>query len=100
MGHDQSESQPCMYHCASLDSHRITLYDLLQQVPSGLLPAMELDGQLYTESDLIMQVLEERFPDKPMMPAKGDPQYQRAQRLLRLERQLFGVWLQWLCRSW
>lgn len=70
------------------------------KVPSGLLPAMELDGQLYTESDLIMQVLEERFPEKPMMPAKGSPQYQRAQRLLRLERQLFGVWLQWLCRSW
>ncbi|KAL0020433.1 hypothetical protein WJX77_002865 [Trebouxia sp. C0004] len=69
-------------------------------VPSGLLPAMELDGQLYTESDLIMQVLEEKFPEKPMMPAKGSPAYHRAQKLMRLERQLFGAWLQWLCRSW
>ncbi|KAL3157857.1 hypothetical protein ABBQ32_012271 [Trebouxia sp. C0010 RCD-2024] len=70
------------------------------KVPSGLLPAMELDGELYTESDLIMQVLEERFPEKPLMPSKGAPTYHRAQKLLRLERQLFGVWLQWLCRSW
>ena len=69
-------------------------------MPSGLLPAMELDGQLYTESDLIMQVLEEKFPEKPMMPAKGSPAYHRAQKLMRLERQLFGAWLQWLCRSW
>ena len=61
---------------------------------------MELDGQLYTESDLIMQVLEEKFPEKPMMPAKGSPAYHRAQKLMRLERQLFGAWLQWLCRSW
>ena len=73
---------------------------ILLQVPSGLLPAMELDGELYTESDLIMQVLEERFPEKPMLPTKGSPAYHRAQQLLRLERQLFGVWLQWLCRSW
>lgn len=70
------------------------------QVPSGLLPAMELDGELYTESDLIMQVLEKRFPEKPLMSAKGSPSYHRAQKLLRLERQLFSVWLQWLCRSW
>lgn len=70
------------------------------QVPSGLLPALELDGQLYTESDLIMRVLEERFPEKAMMPQKGTSEYHRAQGLLRLERQLFGVWLQWLCRSW
>ena len=69
-------------------------------MPSGLLPALELDGELYTESDLIMQILEERFPEKPLMPAKGSPAYHRAQKLMRLERQLFGVWLQWLCRSW
>ena len=73
---------------------------IASQVPSGLLPALELDGQLYTESDLIMRVLEERFPERPMLPSKGSPDYHRAQRLLRLERQLFGVWLQWLCRSW
>lgn len=73
---------------------------LILQVPSGLLPAMELDGELYTESDLIMQILEERFPERPLMPSKGSPSYHRAQKLLRLERQLFGVWLQWLCRSW
>ena len=61
---------------------------------------MELDGQLYTESDLIMRVLEEKFPDRPMMPGRSSPDFSRAQRLLRLERQLFGVWLQWLCRAW
>ena len=70
------------------------------QVPSGLLPAMELDGELYTESDVLMRVIEERFPERPLLPPTDSPAYSRAQQLFRLERQLFGAWLQWLCQSW
>lgn len=71
------------------------------QVPSGLLPAMELDGKLFTESATIAALLEEEFPDnKPLLPPQGSPLRQTADRLFRLERQLFGDWLGWLCQSW
>lgn len=71
------------------------------QVPSGLLPAMELDGKLFVESAEIMRLLEEDFPDNsPLMPPPGTKERQRADALLRLERRLFSDWLSWLCQSW
>lgn len=124
-----------------------------RQVPSGLLPVLELDGRVVTESvrgslnsfleldrerqrlvgpwgdtprprpaepstpppthtprrptpprrpgrahppraqSVIMQLLEEAFPDnKPLMPPKGTPQRDRADALMRLERRFFGSW--------
>lgn len=43
------------------------------QVPSGLLPVMELDGRVITESAVIMAMLEEQFPgNNPLMPPKGE----------------------------
>ena len=42
------------------------------QAPSGLLPAMELNGRFLTESDAIMALLEQSFPDyKPLLPPRG-----------------------------
>ncbi|KAK9789005.1 hypothetical protein WJX73_000362 [Symbiochloris irregularis] len=72
------------------------------KVPSGLLPAMELDGRLVIESDDIMKALEREFPDhKPLMPSPNSPnERSRAEKLLRLERRLFGDWLRWLTSSW
>ena len=71
------------------------------QVPSGLLPAMELDGKLYVESAEIMRLLEDEFPDSsPLMPAAGSKERGRADALMRLERRLFSDWLSWLCQSW
>ncbi|EIE23653.1 glutathione S-transferase [Coccomyxa subellipsoidea C-169] len=71
------------------------------KVPSGLLPAMELDGQLIVESAEIMRILEEAFPDnKPLLPPKGSKERQRADSLMRLERRLFSDWLSWLTTSW
>jgi glutathione S-transferase len=71
------------------------------QVPSGLLPALEYKGKLYTESASIMFLLEDEFPDfTPLLPAYGTPERQRAERLLQVERALFSDWLQWLCSSW
>lgn len=47
-----------------------------------------------------LQVLEQIQPDPPMLPPEGSPERQRASQLMRLERQLFSAWLQWLCNGW
>jgi len=63
-----------------------------QKVPSGMLPALELDGKIITESDDILIALEQTFgvlkfgmEDKNVLP------------LRRLERLLFRAWCTWLC---
>jgi glutathione S-transferase len=72
----------------------------LAKVPSGLLPAMELDGKLYTESAVIAALLEEKFPEhSPLLPAAGSAARSAAEALFRLERQLFSRWLGWLTRA-
>ena len=64
-----------------------------QLVPSGMLPALELDGALITESDLILQALEDRFGP---LGAAG-LQHPEVFALRQLERRLFRAWCQWLC---
>ncbi len=61
-------------------------------VPSGMLPALALDGQLVTESDRILEVLEQAFGS--LGPGMEHP---AVLPLRRLERQLFRAWCQWLC---
>ena len=64
----------------------------LRQVPSGMLPALELDGELITESDVILLALERRFG--PLgMPLESDQAMEHRQ----LERLLFRAWCLWLC---
>ncbi|MBD2549487.1 glutathione S-transferase family protein [Microcystis elabens FACHB-917] len=63
-----------------------------ERVPSGMLPALELDGRLITESDRILEALEQGFG--PLGEAMGSS---RALPLRQLERQLFRSWCQWLC---
>jgi glutathione S-transferase len=60
-------------------------------VPSGMLPAAEIDGRIITESDVILERLEAAFGPLGEAIAAITPQR-------RLERQLFGVWCDWLCR--
>jgi glutathione S-transferase len=72
----------------------------LSQVPSGLLPVLEIDGRMITESAVIQQVLEQIQPERPMLPPEGSPERQRAAQLMRLERRLFSDWLQWLTTGW
>lgn len=74
--------------------------EFLRKVPSGLLPVLEIDGQVITESAVIQQVLEQIQPDPPMLPPEGSAERQRAAQLMRLERRLFSDWLQWLCNGW
>ncbi len=75
--------------------------EYMSRVPSGLLPALELDGVLHTDSAVIAQVLEAAFPDKtPLLPPPDDaPATARHAALMRLERQLFSDWLGWLCQG-
>lgn len=62
-------------------------------VPSGMLPALELDGERITESDRILEALERAFG--PLVAPMDHPQVLR---LRQLERSLFGAWCQWLCQ--
>jgi len=60
--------------------------------PSGLLPALELDGRIITDSATIMATLEREFPQTPLLPPPG-AERARAEVLMRLERQLFSAWM-------
>lgn len=72
----------------------------LQKVPSGLLPVLEVDGHVITESAVIQQLLEQWFPHPALLPPEGTDEHKRAMSLMKLERQLFGDWLQYLCNGW
>ncbi len=61
-------------------------------VPSGMLPALELDGRLITESDRILMALERAFG--PLVAGMDDP---AVVPLRQLERLLFRAWCSWLC---
>lgn len=68
-------------------------------MPSGLLPVLEVEGRVITESAVIQQVLEQLQPAPAMLPAEGTPEREAAAALMRLERKLFSAWLQWLCNG-
>ncbi|MEB3272553.1 MAG: glutathione S-transferase family protein [Prochlorothrix sp.] len=63
-----------------------------QKVPSGMLPAIELQGKLITESDDILLALEQVFG--PLNQSMTAPEVLP---LRQLERLLFRAWCQWLC---
>jgi glutathione S-transferase len=64
-----------------------------RKVPSGMLPAVEIEGRIITESDDILIALERAFG------ALGAGMEDSAVRPLRqLERLLFRAWCAWLCR--
>tara|TARA_Y100001968_G_C19446644_1_gene765744 strand:+ start:3802 stop:5052 length:1251 start_codon:yes stop_codon:yes gene_type:complete len=64
----------------------------LKKVSSGILPAIELDNKLITESDEILLSLEKTFG------ALGNSLIHPETMILRnLERQLFRAWCIWLC---
>ncbi|MBF2016875.1 MAG: glutathione S-transferase family protein [Rivularia sp. T60_A2020_040] len=63
-----------------------------RKVPSGMLPAIELDGRIIKESDDILIALEKVFGvlNQGMQDSKVLP-------LRQLERLLFRAWCAWLC---
>jgi glutathione S-transferase len=64
-----------------------------QKVRSGMLPAIQLDGQIITESDDILIALERVFG--PLQLGMNDP---RVITMRKLERLLFRAWCNWLCQ--
>lgn len=66
--------------------------EFLQKVPNGLLPALELEnGQVVTESQVIMELLDEMHDGKAMLPTTKQG-WDRYDQLARLERELFSWW--------
>jgi len=63
-----------------------------KKVPSGMLPALQLDGQIITESDEILYQLEDTFG--PLVVAMD---HQSVIPVRKLERSVFRAWCQWLC---
>ena len=63
-----------------------------RKVPSGMLPALELDGRMITESDDILMALEQVF--RPLVFGMNDS---KVLPLRQLERLLFRAWCGWLC---
>jgi glutathione S-transferase len=63
-----------------------------RKVPSGMLPAIELDGRIIKESDDILLALEKVFG--PLSQGMED---RRVLPLRQLERLLFRAWCAWLC---
>ena len=64
--------------------------EFLRKVPGGLLPAMEVNGQVITESQVIMELLDQWHPAeegyKPMLPS-DQAGMARYESLARLERE-------------
>ncbi len=66
----------------------------LKKVPSGMLPAIEIQNHVITESDEILFVLEEIYG--PLGKSLNESQVLEHR---RLERELFSSWCNWLCRN-
>jgi len=76
--------------------------EFMRIVPSGLLPAITVEGaggkqQVITESAVIMQLLDQMHPPsegyKEMLPGKNDEEgWTKFDKLSRLERELFSWW--------
>jgi glutathione S-transferase len=64
-----------------------------RKVPSGMLPALELDGRMITESDDILIALERAFG-----PLGLGMENSQVKSMRSLERSLFRAWCGWLCQ--
>ena len=57
---------------------------LYEKNPTGRVPVLEEDGRPLPESAVIMEFLEERYPEPPLLPADpGRPRCRAAARLSR-----------------
>ena len=63
---------PCeqITHDLRANDHHSPAYKALN--PQGLVPALEHDGEVVTQSGAILEWLEERFPEPALLPATPD----------------------------
>ena len=63
---------------------------------TGLLPALHIDGEIIEDSSRILDALDERFPEPPLLSA--DPKVARSQRRLEqwVEAALMFYWIHYL----
>lgn len=66
----------------------------LEKVNSGKLPAIELKGQIVTESDHIISFLEKEYGTLGSSIFSN-----KIEKLRRIERDIFRAWCEWLCRE-
>lgn len=86
----------------NMRSYGVKPAEFLRKVPSGLLPAAEIDGQFMTDSLNIMLLLDRKFrgpSHRIMWPDDDEVKLKRASALMRLERELFGAWCDLVFRS-
>jgi glutathione S-transferase len=70
-----------------------------QLQPSGQIPVAIIDNVTYRQSNDILSVLEQSFPNhKPLIPTQPNVEA-KIPSLLRLERELFSAWMYWLTSS-
>ena len=62
------------YHYVAVDLRREEhLGEAFRSVnPQGMVPALEIDGQIKTQSPAIIEWLEERYPTPPFLPSDAD----------------------------
>jgi len=64
----------------------------------GLLPVVQIDGKLITDSVSILFALEREFPERTLLPG-GDLDSPRLRMVRNLDRQFSTAWLGWLRSS-
>lgn len=65
--------------------------------PNGVLPVANVKGRVISESNDILQAIEDLFPEyTPLLPQKDNVKSTRVNDLLKLERRVFSTWLSWL----
>ncbi|KAJ7547668.1 hypothetical protein O6H91_08G097600 [Diphasiastrum complanatum] len=73
------------------------------KVPSGLVPAIEIDGKILggDESSSLLLQIEELFPEhKSLLPAEGTEERGATEDLLNLWRELVSLWRKTMFSSW
>jgi glutathione S-transferase len=97
----EEKKVPIKIELVAMRSYGDKPQEFMRKVPGGLLPAMEVNGSVITESSVIMELLDKWHPPsegyKPMMPG-NDEGLKRFQELSRLERELFSWWCTLLFR--
>ena len=66
----------------------------LKKVNSGKLPAIELNGEIITESDNIIDFLEQEYG-----PLGSSIYSNKLEKVRKIERNIFRAWCEWLCRN-